>query len=222
MAQYFLVATPGADAAGISAFLGQIAPKSGESYAPIFAANTVDGGFWTANLSSDAAASVSSRSDISFIATYTNMPASYPTWTTSTFSDTVTAELETLYASTLSPSETGAAKVRREMLDKRSLSVSELSYQGERREEIVGARGKGHSRQREAVPVLKRDAGIRLVRQVISPKDLSVLAWAPSVPPITSVQDVDFIFSERKGEGTWVYVLDTGVNALHKVGKSFL
>lgn len=76
-AQYYIVATPGADVAGINAFLGQIASKSVGSYAPVFPANTVDGGIWTANLSSDGAASASDRSDISILATYTSTPASF-------------------------------------------------------------------------------------------------------------------------------------------------
>lgn len=59
-----------------------------------------------------------------------------------------------------------------------------------------------------------RDTGDRLVRQVISPKDLSVLSQAPGVP---SVRRVDFVFVESKGENTWSYLIDTGVNALHQV-----
>ena len=59
-----------------------------------------------------------------------------------------------------------------------------------------------------------RDAGIRLVRQALSPKDLSVLSQAPDVP---NVRGVDFVFVERKGEYTWSYLIDTGVNALHQV-----
>ncbi len=215
--QYFLVATPGADVAGINAFLGQIAPRSAGVYAPIFAANTVDGGFWTANLSLEGAASALSRDDISIIATYTNTPASYPTWTPSTVSDTGTVDLETIYASTLSPSETAAAKFRRKLSDEGSWSDSEPSYQDEAHKRSAEARGKDQSRRREAARILKRDQGIRVVRQVLAPKDLSVLAWAPGV---ASVEDVDFVFSERKGENTWVYVLDTGINALHKVGDS--
>ena len=59
-----------------------------------------------------------------------------------------------------------------------------------------------------------RDAGTRLVRQGLSPKDLSVLSQAPDV---TSVRGVDYVFVETKGEGTWAYLIDTGVNALHQV-----
>lgn len=79
VAQYYLVATLGADVGSINAFLGQIAPKSEGSYSPIYAENGVDGGFWTANLSSEGAASASSRSDIYFLATYINTPTSSPT-----------------------------------------------------------------------------------------------------------------------------------------------
>lgn len=215
VAQYFLVATPGANVAGINAFLGQIAPKSVGSYAPIFPTNTVDGGFWTANLSSDGAASASSRSDISIIATYTNTPASYPTWSPSAFSDTMTVDLETLYASTLPPSETAAAKVRRDILDQGSWSDSDVSNHGQSLRGGAEARDNDHFRRRQSIQILKRDPGIRDVRQPLSPEDLSVLAWAPGVP---SVDRVDYIFSERKGENTWVYILDTGVNSLHKVG----
>lgn len=59
-----------------------------------------------------------------------------------------------------------------------------------------------------------RDAGTRLVRQGLSPKDLSVLSQKPGVP---NVRGVDFVFSERKGDGTWTYLIDTGVNPLHLV-----
>ena len=59
-----------------------------------------------------------------------------------------------------------------------------------------------------------RDAGIRLVRQGLSPKDLSVLSQAPGVQ---NMRSVDFVFVERKGENTWTYLIDTGVNPLHQV-----
>ena len=59
-----------------------------------------------------------------------------------------------------------------------------------------------------------RDAGTRLVRQGLSPKDLSVLSQKPGVP---NIHGVDFVFVERKGEGTWDYLIDTGVNPLHQV-----
>ena len=203
--------------AGINAFLEQIAPQSGGSYAPVFAANTVDGGFWTASLEPEDAASASSRIDLSIIATYTNTPASYPTWTPSVFSDTVTVDLETLYASTLSTTETAAAKVRRKVPDEGSWSDSGLSYQGEARGRNAESRSNNSLGEREPFKILKRDPGTRVVRQPLSPKDLSVLAWAPGVP---SVDNVDYIFSERKGENTWVYVLDTGVNAQHLVGNT--
>lgn len=214
-AQYFLVATPSADVAGINAFLGKIAPKSGGSYAPVFAANGVDGGFWTANLSSDGADAASSRSDISIVAKYTNTPASYPTWTPSMFSDTATVDLEILSASTLSPSETAAAKIRRKTPDEGSGSDSGSSYHRAAHNESAEMSVKNKVQGREPDRIVKRDPGIRDVRQRFSPKDLSVLSWAPGV---SSVDNVDYIFSERKGENTWVYVLDTGINSGHAVG----
>lgn len=214
-AQYFIVATPGADVADINAFLGQIAPKPEGSYSPVFAADAVDGGFWTANLSSNSATLVLNRNDISIIATYTNTPASYPTWNPSTFSDTISVDLETLYASTISPSETAAAKVRRKFPDEGFNSDSELSSQDQIRNESAETQFKHRLQGREPARVYERDAGIRYVRQRFSPKDLSVLSWAPGRP---SVDNVDFIFSERKGQNTWVYVLDTGINSGHAVG----
>lgn len=214
-AQYFVVATPGADVAAINAFLGQIAPKSDGSYAPFFATNTVDGGFWTASLSPQAAILASSRSDLSIIETYTNSLVNYPSWTTSLFSDTGTVDLETLYGSTLSPIETAAAKNRRKVPDGGSSSNSGLSFHSEARDRNAEVEFKNHSGGTEPIRVLKRDPGIRTVRQTLSGKDLAVISWAPGVP---SVANVDFIFSERKGENTWVYVLDSGVNAQHRVG----
>lgn len=124
-------------------------------------------------------------------------------------------DLETLYASTLAPSETAAAKIRRKFADQRPNPDSRLSYQDQIRNKSAGTRFKNRFQRREPVRILQRDAGIRDVRQRFSPKDLSVLSWAPGVP---SVDDVDFIFSERKGENTWVYVLDTGINSGHSVG----
>ena len=215
IAQYFIVATPGANVASINAFLQQIAPRSGTPYAPIFATNTVDGGFWTANLSSEGAASASSRTDLSIVATYTNKPASFPTRTTSAFSDTVTVDLETLYASTLSPTETAAAIVCRKTSGEGPWSDSGSLYQDGTIDPDAEARSENLLEEREPSKLIKRDAGIRVVRQPTSPKDLSVLSWAPGVP---SVEDVDFVFSERKGENTWVYVLDTAINAQHDVG----
>ncbi len=59
-----------------------------------------------------------------------------------------------------------------------------------------------------------RDAGTRLVRQGLSPKDLSVLSQKPGV---RNIHGVDFVFVERKGEDTWDYLIDTGVNPQHQV-----
>lgn len=56
-----------------------------------------------------------------------------------------------------------------------------------------------------------RDAGTRLVRQGLSLKDLSSFV---SEPRRTGV---DHVFVERKGEGSWTYVTDTDVIALHHV-----
>ena len=58
----------------------------------------------------------------------------------------------------------------------------------------------------------KRDRGTDLVRPKESPKDLSVLAWAPGV---ASVAEVDYILEQTKGEFTWVYVIDRGVDDTH-------
>ncbi|KAL9132111.1 MAG: hypothetical protein Q9175_006608 [Cornicularia normoerica] len=54
--------------------------------------------------------------------------------------------------------------------------------------------------------------GRPISRQRQSPKDLSVLAWAPDVP---SVDDVDYIYYDSAGEDTWVYLLETGMNPHH-------
>ena len=67
-------------------------------------------------------------------------------------------------------------------------------------------------------PVQKRDTGTRLVRQIDYPKDFLVLAWAHGVT--TFVDDVDYIVEETKGENTWVYVIDSGVNDEHWVSFS--
>ena len=66
--------------------------------------------------------------------------------------------------------------------------------------------------------VQKRDTGTRLVRQMDSPEDLLVLAWAHGVT--TFVDDVDYIVEETKGENTWVNVIDSGVNDEHWVSFS--
>ena len=216
-AQYYIIATPGANAANINAFLQQIAPISTGIYAPVLSANAVDGGFWTAKLSPEGAASASSRTDLLIVATYTNTAASYPSWTASAFSETGTVDLETLYASTLSPTETAASIARRKPSDEGSWSNAGRFNQDGTLDRDADARVENPREERERSAFSKRDAGIRLVRQPTSPKDLSVLAWAPGVP---SVDDVDFIFSERKGEGTWVYILDTAINAQHAVGKA--
>ena len=216
-AQYYIVATPGANAANINAFLQQIAPISTGIYAPILSANAVDGGFWTAELSPEGAASASSRTDLLLVAPYTNTAASYPSWTASAYSETGTVDLETLYASTLSPTETAAAIARRKPSDEGSWSNAGRFNQDRTLDRDADAKVENPREERERSAFSKRDAGIRLVRQPTSPKDLSVLAWAPGVP---SVDDVDFVFSERKGEGTWVYILDTAINAQHMVGKA--
>ena len=216
-AQYYIVATPGANAANINAFLQQIAPISTGIYAPILSANAVDGGFWTAKLSPEGVASASSRTDLLIVATYTDTASSYPSWTASAFSETGTVDLETLYASTLSPTETAAAIARRKPSDEESWSNARRFNQDETLDRNADAGVENPLEERERSAFSKRDAGIRVVRQPTSPKDLSVLAWAPGVP---SVDDVDYIFSERKGEGTWVYILDTAINARHSVGNA--
>ncbi|KAL9133819.1 MAG: hypothetical protein Q9175_005001 [Cornicularia normoerica] len=47
-------------------------------------------------------------------------------------------------------------------------------------------------------------------RQLESPKDLSVLAWAPRV---RSVYEVDYTYQNSAGEDTWVYLIDTGMHS---------
>ena len=175
--------------------------------------SVVDGGFHIGyNLTSVEARNISSLSEMWVINTYTSGlysfsdPAPSNTFTT-------TAVLATYTGGPAYASSTGTtpAKIRRKArrevsrLDSRSSRSNNLQ---ERSDELDGAETLSETNNLQ-----KRDTGRELVWQLNSPKDLSVLSWAPG----TDFDSVDYVMEETKGEGTWVILIDTGVVWQHNV-----
>lgn len=214
-AQYYIVLEAGADQTPVDETLEELLPGT-KSVQPDLAANVVDGGFYIGyNLTSDQARNISSLSEVWVINTYTNGLYSFSDPAPST-AFTTTAVLATYTGGPAYASSTGTSpakirrKARREVskLDTRSSRSNNLE---ERSAELDAAETLNRTSNLQ-----KRDTGRDLVWQVNSPKDLSVLSWAPG----TNFDDVDYVMEETKGEGTWVILMDTGVTWQHQV--SFL
>ena len=64
----------------------------------------------------------------------------------------------------------------------------------------------------------KRDPGNRLIREYYAQADLAVLSWAPghdtfpNDDPDMPLKEAFYVFEESKCEGTWAYVVDSGVD----------
>ena len=219
-AEYFIVAATGAMQAEIGSLLKNFDPSK-QNTEPDVGDTPVSGGTWiNYELDLQEVQSLSSRSDILLVHTCANFSlyTSDGLFTTMSYTQSWTASLITLEAAT----GTSNAKVRREAAvvapvgpipTTSSLLVNDHGNfkraPNLRFHRPIEERGVIEVRIIESRDQLeKRDPGNRLVRQIKSNKDLSVLSQAPGVP---NVDDVDYIFEETKGENTWVYLVDSGV-----------
>ena len=198
---YFIIAATNAVQSVIERELQNANPDSGESYAPDVGDTEFSGGTWIdVDLTPLQASSISSRSDINLVMTCANATffSFDPIPTTVSAATGVTMLTLTADATVA----TSGAKNRRVLADPNIQTSQESRFR----------RGENARLAKTVKNVKKRDAGTVVVRQEESPKDLSVLSWAPGVP---SVASVDYIMQETKGEFTWVYVVDTGVDDTH-------
>ena len=226
VAEYFLIAASGASQAEINALLEQWDPSKG-TVQPDVGSTDVSGGTWiNYELDPQEAQSLLSRHDIILIETCASV-SQYPPdslFTSISTTKTWNATLVTLESATGQVNPTPQAKERRgreepvwrEAVYTQPPSARSISRTGHvnRPRDFRFSRPSpneernDHGAEHNGAMLGKRDPGTRLVRQERSNKDLSVLAQAPGVP---SVDDVDYVFQETKGENTWVYLIDGGV-----------
>lgn len=206
--EYMIAAAVGADQTSIQQTLRNFDPEKGGSYEPDVDNTSVSGGAWVYyDLTPYEAGQLSSRSDILAVVTCATVsmfgPGSSPSAPPQTVDSTVSLV-------TLNP--TSSATLPTSVIPKRRRGDVGL------RNSSGVLRSPVQSRTKVETGLQKRDPGTRLVRQKRTlstyPENLSVLAWAPKVPPIAGV---DYIFEETKGENTWVYLVDTGVAYRHWV-----
>ena len=199
---YFLVAATNAVQSVIEQELRNINAEPGGTYEPDVDDTEFSGGTWIdVDLTPFQASSMSSRSDIEFVMTCANATFFFADPIPTTVSAATTVTLATLTVEPTPP--TSRSRNRRLVSDRRQPASKVGRFRGEEiAQDLVNP----------AKDLGKRDAGTLLVRQLESPKDLSVQAWAPGVP---SVAQVDYIMQQTKGEFTWVYVVDRGVDDTH-------
>jgi len=234
---YFIIGATNAAQPEINSMLQRFDPKKG-TVQPDVGDTSVSGGMWMGyDLSPDEVQSISTRKDILLIMTQSDA-SMFPTLPRATSQSVATAvSLVTLATSesktTLTSLPTSSDLVI--IIDRRHDVPSQPPAPSQTQRVLpTGGRLRdrtqrfaknnvedNHPRKRKSSSALgrrtvveKRDPGSRLVRQIGSPKDLAVLAWAKGVP---SVDNVDYIFEETKGENTWVYVVDSGVADDHWV-----
>ena len=199
---YFLIAATNAVQSVIEQELRDINSEPGGSYEPDVDSTEFSGGTWIdVDLTPFQAFSMSSRSDIEFVMTCASATFFSADPIPTTVSAATTVTLATLTVEPTSPAS--RSRNRRLVSDGRQRSYGVGQFRGEESAQHLANTAKDLS---------KRDAGTLLVRQLESAKDLSVHAWAPGVP---SIAQVDYIMQQTKGEFTWVYVVDRGVDDTH-------
>lgn len=228
VAEYFIIAASGAAQAEINALLERWDPSKG-TVQPDVGSTDASGGTWIDYaLNPQEAQSLLSRNDIILIETCASV-APYPPdslFTTMSTTKAWNATLVTLESDTGQVTSAPLAKERRGRVEpvwreavatqppSSGRSVSGTGYVQRPRDfrfsrPSPNEERDDHGPEHNAVILGKRDPGTQLVRQENSNEDLSVLAQAPGV---LSVDDVDYIFQETKGENTWVYLVDVGVD----------
>ena len=183
--------------------LQNISAKFDGSYQPDVGPTEFTNGAWIVNLTAPEASSLSSQSTLALVmeSDSATIPDPNPSLSPTSTDATVTFV-------TFSQGSTSPAKLRRLAPDQ----GLESSYASHLMKKDT-ARDLADTSQN----LDRRDIGTDLVRQVESPKDLSAIAWKQNVvPPILSVDEVDYVFEESSGEFTWVYLVDAdGVDDSH-------
>lgn len=192
-AEYFIIAATNAAQAEINSLLEQFDPTHG-TVTPDVGDTSVSGGMWINYvLSPDEVQSLSSRSDILAVQTCASVNL-FPSGTLSSVYSTSVAT--TVSQVTLVPTMTANGKIRRDSIKQAKASDLRRAIPAKRLdgESKVEASMSGFNKLPKKVAtsevtrtstkdgIMRRDQGTELVRQVDSPKDLSVLAWVSNSP----------------------------------------
>lgn len=190
-AKYFIIAATKAAVAEINSLLEEFDPIHGP-VTPDVGDTSVSGGMWIDyDLNLTEVQSISSRSDILMIQTCASVnlfPSGAPS---SVYSTSIATTVSQITLSINVPSATPNAKLRRDdvkqvqgphvmrpetrgaNLEGSMLEAPRFRFDRSPKRSVAGEVVNGLARDN----LIERDQGTRLVRQVSSPKDLSVLAW---------------------------------------------
>lgn len=215
---YYLFGSVG-DEAEVSELLGALNNKY-KALEPAIGSTPMSGADWVnINLTDPEVTSLSSNPDVLLIAPYISLTESASVTgnevstsaSFSTFSKNPSSTSNALFAASSSSlaslsSRVSKAKIRRQ---------SPTNQFGE---DELSAREHNDT---ESVMLTKRDFGMNIIAQYGSdkepcPRDLAVVSWAPGVP---AVLNYPYIFLQSQGEGTWAYLVSSGIDSGHVVSR---
>ena len=215
---YYLFGSVG-DEAEVSELLGALNDKY-KALEPAIGSTPMSGADWVnINLTDPEVTSLNTNPDVLLIAPYISL----------TESASITGNEVSTSASfsTLSkyPSTTSNALFTAPRSSEASLSsgVSKAKFRRQSpsyqiREDELASREHNDT---ESVMLNKRDSGMNILAQYGSnkepcPRDLAVVSWAPGVP---AVLNYPYIFLPSQGEGTWAYLVSSGIESGHVVSR---
>ena len=218
---YYLFSGVG-DEDAVSDLLGEL-NSTYKALQPAVGSTPVSGADWVnLNLTANEVANLSLNSEVLLLAPYINLTESTTVAsnvfttsasfsTLSSYSSATLSATSTYSASSETSSSPGSseAKIRRHSPYHRSFEDESSPH--------------GHNIS-ERNSIAKRDPGIGILAQYGSsrgipcPRDLAVISWAPRVP---AVSNNPYIFLQSQGEGTWVFLVSSGIASKHVVSKNF-
>ena len=213
----YIVAATNYDSIAVQSMLQSWDPEHAQA-TPLIPSNAAAGGMWfSRKLDVLQSASIASRQDI--------LDIGVPT-PNSIFSkvlpDTTTASLDpSLSLVSDDPNAvvpTTVVQKRDETHEMRWESRASAS-EGARLESVSSKRSANSS---NALQLYRRDPGDRLIRSYFAQPDLAVLSWAPGHDAYPNDDPYEpneamYVFEEAKGEGTWVYIVDSGCDPNNQV-----
>lgn len=207
------------DEDAISDLLGELNPKH-KAFQPAVGSTSMSRADWAnLNLTSNEVVNLSLNSDVLLLAPYISLAesttmtgneftksASFNTMPSYPPATSYTTSTSSASSETSSPSGFSKAIFRRHTPDHQSLEEESSPHE--------------HNTSERELPA-KRDPGLNIlaqydVDQMPCPRDLAVISWAPNVP---AVSNYPYMFLESQGEGTWIFLVSTGIESGHVVSR---